>query len=365
MFFAGGFYNEGPEVPIVAVTLSHNGMCIAGVTEVGAVLLYHILNGRRVNYYEDATTDSPGQLAFSPKLEMLAVGFNNSPAKVLEVHPRCENFALVTTLSIESRDVGVPSVAWSSDGHWLAGANTRNTVTVWDCTNEFSAVWTISVLDTVDPVGPVHLATELAFTADSSWLVFACGSVIRTWNMRGGPHLKDWEGWKPMDFVKVSPYMHAPQHVFSSVDGIRDFRIVANDDAILQYGLCGKDDHVTDVAFRPDGKNFELAFAANSLGIMTFKAPYAKPETYLSMEQDGKICAVAYSFTSSFIATGKTNGTVEVWERDSMQVVALLRSHTDRITKLLFAMDDQRLVSLSADGTCRVWDLHNSTCDSE
>ena len=64
----------------------------------------------------------------------------------------------------------------------------------------------------------------------------------------------------------------------------------------------------------------------------------------------------------SVLATGADDGTIRLWSTKTAQVecISLLEGHEDYITNLL--IEDQYLISASADTTIRKWDMSTGAC---
>ena len=61
--------------------------------------------------------------------------------------------------------------------------------------------------------------------------------------------------------------------------------------------------------------------------------------------------------TSRNLIVGYDDGTVRVWESATWREVAMFTAHTDRVAALAVSDDESRLVTTSATGNRRLWDL--------
>lgn|GEM_PF-895153 len=66
---------------------------------------------------------------------------------------------------------------------------------------------------------------------------------------------------------------------------------------------------------------------------------------------------VAVSADGRFVAVGRVDGTIIVWDPGSLKKLAVLRGHTARVAGLAFTPDGKRLVTGSWDGDVRVWSV--------
>jgi WD40 repeat protein len=79
-------------------------------------------------------------------------------------------------------------------------------------------------------------------------------------------------------------------------------------------------------------------------------------------EHDSAINCMAISTDGSVLATGSDDHNIRLWSTrtDSVECLGVLTGHSDYITHIL--IDENYLVSSSADRTMRKWDLTNSQC---
>jgi WD40 repeat protein/tRNA A-37 threonylcarbamoyl transferase component Bud32 len=124
------------------------------------------------------------------------------------------------------------------------------------------------------------------------------------------------------------------------------------------YTYNGHSDRVNTVAWSPDG---------------TYIASGSTDETVQVWDADTGNCVliyrghwnsvnvVAWSPNSIRIASGDGTGTVQVWDADSGSSVYIYRGHSDRVNALAWSPDGKRLASASNDTTVQVWDATNGS----
>jgi WD40 repeat protein len=74
------------------------------------------------------------------------------------------------------------------------------------------------------------------------------------------------------------------------------------------------------------------------------------------------VLSVTFSRNGKFIASGCEDGSVQVIDTESYAQVFAAQGHTDRITRVIFADNDTRLLSRSQDKTIKCWDLQDKKC---
>ncbi len=75
--------------------------------------------------------------------------------------------------------------------------------------------------------------------------------------------------------------------------------------------------------------------------------------TLLAPPSASSVFTVAWSPDGTHIASGSTDGTVQVWEALTGRINVIYRGHTSGIQTLAWSPDGQRIASL--DGNLRVW----------
>jgi len=69
------------------------------------------------------------------------------------------------------------------------------------------------------------------------------------------------------------------------------------------------------------------------------------------------ISSLALSSINHLLATGDFNGQIHIWSLENWQELAILTGHKQRIDGLVFSSDGSDLLSLSVDGTIRLWGM--------
>ncbi len=59
----------------------------------------------------------------------------------------------------------------------------------------------------------------------------------------------------------------------------------------------------------------------------------------------------------SVIATGHSEGSVRLWNRETEQVAKLLRGHEDDVNQIAFSPTGTLMVTASSDDTAKLWDV--------
>ena len=199
---------------------------------------------------------------------------------------------------------GVKSIAFSPNGHLIAGGKTDNTVCLW---NAVSGEHQKTLTGHQSPINSV------CFSSDGQLL--ASGSddkTIRLWNVVSGSHKKTLTGhWFPINSISFSP----------------DGRFLAS----------GSDD-----------KTVRLWDIATGKHLNTF-AGHENKVTCVCISPDGKM-----------LASGSEDKTVRLWDIMHGELLKTYTGHTNIINDLRFSVDGLTLASGSDDGTVLLWNINVS-----
>jgi WD40 repeat protein len=105
--------------------------------------------------------------------------------------------------------------------------------------------------------------------------------------------------------------------------------------------------------FSPDGALLAGPSHAKGFGVWT-----AATRELVDLFESGVTArSVAFSSDSRLLACGKENGTVELWDTRTWQVLGEGKGPNSRVNALAFSKDDHTLVSAHENATALVWDV--------
>ena len=234
-------------------------------------------------------------LAMTPDGQRLAVG---SGHRVI-VHDLSKTNQVIATLS-GHRDA-VQSLAWSTNGFWLAAGGYRN-VLLWDAKSNATRQWPT-------PSGRV---TALVFTPDAGTLLAGesapgGGGFVRAWRVQDSSLVSEW-----------------PAHA----------------DAI--FGLV----------MSLDGKR--LASAGGDRTAKIWQWPSQKLEGVLE-GHNGAVYGVAMSRDGLQVATAGADKSVMLWDVKTKLKLTQITAHGGGVTGLGWSADDKLLATSSEDGQARTF----------
>ncbi len=234
-------------------------------------------------------------LAMTPDGQRLAVGSGNR----VTIYDLTKTNQVLTTIT-GHRDA-VQSLAWSTNGQWLAAGGFR-TLSLWDAQSNATRQWTT-------PVGRV---TALIFTPDASTLLSGeaapgRGGSVRAWRVQDNSPVTEWP---------------------------------AHDDSI--YGL----------AISADGKR--VATAGGDRVAKIWQWPSRQLEAVLE-GHGAAVYGVALSRDGLQAATASADKTVMLWDLKTKLKLTQITSHNGGVTGLGWAADDKMLATSSEDGLARTF----------
>ena len=120
--------------------------------------------------------------------------------------------------------------------------------------------------------------------------------------------------------------------------------------------LKGHSDHVSTVAFSPDGKT--LASGSSDNTIILWDVASGRPIGQPLRGYNSSIYSVAFSPDGKTLASGSGDNTIILWDVASQQPIGQpLRGHDSSIYSVAFSPDGKTLASGSADYTVILWDV--------
>jgi WD40 repeat protein len=115
--------------------------------------------------------------------------------------------------------------------------------------------------------------------------------------------------------------------------------------------MKGHDDHITSVAFSPDGEQIASASMDKTLQLWNVETCSSIGQP---MKGDHKITSIAFSpsLDSKQIASGSGDNTIQLWNTEtSVRIGQLMKGHHDEIVSIAFSPDGKQIASGSRDMT--------------
>ncbi len=288
----------------------------------------------------------------------------------------------------------VNSLAWSSDGRYLAGAAQEPIIRVWDATTGNCPI----LLGDNEDLNSQNLWTcSLAWLAEGTVLAGAyTDQTIKLWDVMSGNCIQVIQAHD--DWV-LSLALHPNKKILASSgfdnttklwdwqtgeclaetaisDGIWNLKWSPQGDSLagasrdhtirlwdlslqcLQI-LRGHQNWVWDISWDSDGNT--LASVSDDLCVKFWNPQtghcaktvtgYSNSSWWVSWSKDG-----------IRLLSANTDHTVQLWDSYTGQCLKVFRGHTSEVASVAWSPDENRLASSSADTTVRVWDIKSGHC---
>jgi WD40 repeat protein/uncharacterized protein YeeX (DUF496 family) len=236
------------------------------------------------------------------------------------------------------------SVAYSSDGKYLASGNASGTVEIWD------AVTYILVRTLSDHSKSVR---DVAFSPNSQLVASASfDKTVKIWNSSSGKLIRTLRGHED----SVNGLSFSPDgKKLASVSTDKTVKVWDVDRGEADFTLdVGGNFSFSGLAFSPNGKS--LATGNRAGDIQLWDASTGKPLNRFRTHP-GAVCSIAFTRDNQKLISGHMDGAVKVWNTENWSLVNTLFGHTGYITRIAVNRDGTRLASACYDRTVRLWDL--------
>ncbi|KAG8778223.1 hypothetical protein FRC12_025099 [Ceratobasidium sp. 428] len=241
----------------------------------------------------------------------------------------------------------VRSVAYSSDGAYIASGSDDKTIRIWDARTGESVGQPLT--------GHTYAVYSVAYSPDGAYI--ASGSddmTIRIWDARTGESVG-----QPLTghtgYVRSVAYSPDGAYI---VSGSRDMTIRiwdAHTGKPVGQPLTGHTDQVHSVAYSPDGAYIASGSADKTIRI--WDARIGKPAGQPLIGHTYWVRSVAYSPNGSYIASGSSDKTIRIWEARTGKLVGRpLTGHARLVYSVAYSPDGAYIASSCSDETIRIWE---------
>ncbi len=310
----------------------------------------------------DITTDKEIASLPSAKMEMNQVAFLPDGKSTINI---CDDLSLklwnleevlgVRTL-LNSKGSGTENyyqILGFSNDYKHAIYNHQNKIFLYDLTTKERIKTFIGHEETV------HVAT---FSPDGRYI--ASGSYDRTvklWDVESGSELKTFKGHS--DVVTSVNFSSDGRYIISG-GGCEDktVRVWEVSSGSEKMTLAGHTNSVQSVCFSPDGRYIVSGSADGSIKV--WSASTGSELKNLSGEKKSMISSVCFSSNGKYLVSGHfyQEYAIKLWDFESGQLIRIFEGHTGGVKSVQFSPDGKYIVSASADGSIKLWDIATGEC---
>lgn len=240
------------------------------------------------------------------------------------------------------------SVAWHPAGRLIATGGWDGVIRLWDVTASIRITLTQSV--------QAHAAAVrcLAFSPDGALL--ASGSLdgaARLWSTGTGTQMRQ----LPAHAALVRRIAFSGDGRFVGTagwDGVVRVVLAHTGEVVLSHA-ANVVEHANGLAFFQSSDN-EIWLAASS-GLQTKVWRMRDQQLVHTLRHESAVQVLAVRPNSGTLAAGCEDGTLQLWQAESGQLLNAFQEHTSPITHAAFKPDGKALTTLDEEGCIRIWTL--------
>jgi hypothetical protein len=286
--------------------------------------------------------DSVHSVAFSSDGRFMASGSADSNAKLWDADSGNRIKAIMRHPS------PILCVSFSPDSNILAAGSEAGTITLWDV-NYKERIKTLK--------GHEDRVWSIRFSPDGTLL--ASGSADNTiglWDMGSGKEVRKLDGHT--DSVYSLFFSPGGETLASgSADGtIRIWDVGSGKDILTLEESTGA---VNSIAFSPDGSTLASGSANGTIWLWDLGSPSARKEarTFKDGHKDaiGINDCLSFSSDGKALVSGSSDGRILVWDVSSGNIVSELKAHKTAVNSIAFKPDGTRMASAGSDGVVKLW----------
>jgi WD40 repeat protein len=301
--FPGGHLLQTAGKPVSALVFSPDGQLLASGSRDGAVSIWAVASNHLVRT-SLVHSGKVAAVAFSPDGSLLASGGQDRSLRVWTLGGQ-------ELRKLDGHTNGVSALTFSPDGRTFASGGTDGAIFLWNTGN-----WTL----TRRLLGHPSCIHALCVSANNQFLASGSDEFLRIWNLKDAGYPFD----TLRERVKALSYY--------------DLDVASPGDQKPKFHSS-------------DGKGLQLWQPSGVIGTQIL-APWVSHIGILFSESKSEPSAVAAE--KGLMATGWTNGVVEIWDANGYGTVKLV-AHASAVESVALSAGGMLLATGSDDGTVKLW----------
>ena len=327
--------HEGIYPRVNSISFSPDGTVLASGADDGTVKLWNVATGQNIaTLTHKARVNS---VAFSPNGKVLASGSGDLTLKLWHIATGTE----LTT--IQARKI-FSAVAFSPDGKILAWSHGK-TVKLWNIATQ---------TDIATFEDSVFRINSIAFSPNGKTLATAstADGIVKVWDVETGNavdlgHTRLARYYNPISFSPDSAVMAS-----GALDGTVKLWDIATGQNIGSLPAGERGSWVRFVLFSSDGRTI----ASRASRERVTRLWEVATQTMTGTLADRSVASWAFSPNSAILASGATDGTVNLWDIGIGQNIAILDGHVGKVNSVAFSPDG-KIIASSSEKMVNLWEV--------
>ena len=255
----------------------------------------------------------------------------------------------------QENDKDVTSVSFSPDGKLLATAGKDGTIRLWDSRDGKLVKEIPTNQDKIWDVSFSSDGKKLATTGEDATVLLWDLNKLELGSHQNSEKIVEWE--------KLEGHRGPVRSVSFSPDD-QKLATAGDDGTVRLWNLQGNQSEK--VAVPPTDKQevmiqngIQRAFGKKDGTVKWQKSPNQSPVT-MKGRHLGAVKSLAFSLDGNQLASGREDGTVDLWnlQKSPDQSLLMNSSHVGAVKSLAFSLDGNQLASGGEDGTIRLWKVN-------
>ncbi len=236
---------------------------------------------------------------------------------------------------------------WTPDGKYLATGNGAGKIQLWDfASNEPVVQWQAHE----------DWAFALAYSPNGTLIATGGGdNAIRLWDPQSRVPIGEMHGHT--DDVHTVVFSPDGKTLISSGDD-KTIRFWDLESGLETRKLTGHKAQIPAIAISPDGKL--LASASRDDTVCLWDVDSGSLLKTFPTDGQFDVNTVAFDRLSTTLASGDQNGTIRLWDLQTLELKQTMRGHNGKIYKIAFDTSGTELASCGDDGV-RMWQIKSGS----